>query len=267
MDTWKWIAVLVVILVAILLLQQSIAPATQATPTPDAAITAVNGKTPGSPCEAGETASVSCNGNTLVFLECENSVLAVKNRNCGESSCANVNDIFACIQDVSGLIDATPTSGPGASIEPLLKSGYCGDAICSTKESCDSCAFDCACGVGEFCDTRYGAICRPAEACGDGICTDKETADSSCCQDCGCLTGDICPIDAGKCIEPLYLSESDYEPALQGRFPSGFTIVSSADYSIGGDAFKEVLVEDSTGILWIVYINAQAEIELEVSTT
>lgn len=99
---------------------------------------------------------------------------------------------------------------------------YCGDSICESDESCETCESDCGkcapkCGDGkcestetcECCEKDCGA-CKPKPHCGDNICNNGETC-SSCPGDCGaCVfcgdgkcngaeTCSSCACDCGSC--------------------------------------------------------------------
>ena len=72
------------------------------------------------------------------------------------------------------------------------RQAVCGDSICSSGETCSSCAADCGacefcgdgiCTMGETCDS-CSVDCGACEFCGDGICNSSETCDS-CSEDCG----------------------------------------------------------------------------------
>ncbi|MFH0922879.1 MAG: hypothetical protein V1811_02355 [Candidatus Micrarchaeota archaeon] len=236
------------------------------TPKPEQTPQATPTSTPIS-CANGAEKSFSCEGNTLTFLKCENGAFAKKTRDCGNAKCMATVLGVACVEDLTpyaqgtggqGNQTATPSKTPGDKL-----GGFCGDGVCAVNETCASCVEDCACKQNEFCDTRYGAICRPIDACGDGICSTNEKQNANCCQDCGCTTGTICPIDNGKCVIPLKLNQTSINAALAGRFPSGFRIISTADTSIGGKVFKEILVIDSSNATLLVFVNASAKVEAE----
>jgi hypothetical protein len=95
--------------------------------------------------------------------------------------------------------------------DPYAEQPACGDGVCDSDESCDSCSTDCGeceesfCGDGacdvaagecEYCPEDCAPACGPA-ICGDGICDGDET-----CAD--------CPDDCGQC--PAVCGNGDCEP-------------------------------------------------------
>ncbi|MFH0922645.1 MAG: hypothetical protein V1811_01145 [Candidatus Micrarchaeota archaeon] len=263
---------LALVLIAALFLQQTFFKPTEVQASP----LALQEKTIGSACETGENANFNCNANTLSFLTCENGIMTAKTRDCAPAVCKPDSTGASCVQDITSMLGleskqpatATlkPTAQPTQQAQKWIEGGSCGDGICSTKENCGSCTSDCACKAKEFCDTRYGAICRPVDACGDAICSNNEKKNSNCCQDCGCATG-FCPTDKGVCVNPLSISADDITVALSKRFFEGFEKLYEGDYAEGGKTFKEIVLTDSIGIMHFVYLNSTGQVEFEVAST
>jgi len=272
-NTLAIICGLALVLIAALFLQQTVFK-----PSGEQAGPQVQEKTVGSSCDVGEKAGFNCqNAKTLYFLDCENGAMAKKTVECaGSAVCKTDSTGAACVQDITFLLAgggkpaATATPTPKPTTQPAQKwiyEGFCGDGICSTKENCASCVSDCTCAAKEFCDTRYGAICRPMDSCGDGLCSNNENKNKNCCQDCGCASGTFCPTDNGICIKPLVISTNDIRTALSALFPDGFNALYEGDYAAGGETFKEIVLTDSIGVMHFVYLNSSGQVAFEVAST
>jgi len=93
---------------------------------------------------------------------------------------------------------------------------YCGDGYCNTrKENCDSCASDCGCASGKYCDLKdeaYSCLNAPLIAkCGDGYCDASKGEDcESCHVDCGCDYGEDCGFSGGvySCLNTSLVNTS-----------------------------------------------------------
>jgi len=219
-------------------------------------------------CATGMAKEYSCEENAISFLSCENGKFVEKTRDCGSSAKCTVGFFgVACVENITPYAPSSEAQENQTGTLPKSPKdklgGFCGDGVCAVNESCASCVSDCTCAAKEFCDTRYGAICRPMDSCGDGLCSNNENKNKNCCQDCGCASGTICPVDEGTCVKPLNITQTSVNASLSKRFPSGFKIISSGDFSAGGKVFKEILVRDSSDVTWLVYVNSTAMVEVE----
>ncbi|HLC72887.1 MAG TPA: hypothetical protein VJH37_04880 [Candidatus Nanoarchaeia archaeon] len=86
------------------------------------------------------------------------------------------NGVLLTILEI--LLNEAGEAGSG-DLVTLSLSEYCGDNICSSVETCSSCALDCGCQNNYYCSNSNS--CEPIE-CGDDICSDGETcSEDSCC--------------------------------------------------------------------------------------
>lgn len=92
-------------------------------------------------------------------------------------------------------------SGCGGS--RLINPNICGDGQCTLMEDCNTCPQDCVCSNGEYCNEE--GICRK-DVCGDETCSENEKVNNICCEDCGCLTDNICNKVTQKCQEKIEVS-------------------------------------------------------------
>ena len=109
--------------------------------------------------------------------------------------------------------ESCTTCGPDESCE----SCSCGDGVCDTSETCESCPEDCGacvCGDGECTSGEDCEVCPddcgPCTTCGDGVCDPYAEDCSVCPSDCGSCCGDgfcdpgdedcsSCPGDCAPC--------------------------------------------------------------------
>lgn len=125
----------------------------------------------------------------------------------------------------------------------------CGDGDCAASENCESCADDCGCGDGEFCqqgecreqpntcgnqrcDSADGENCRSCasdcpcgpgkscsrdgcvDACGDGTCDGASEDCESCSADCPCGPARHCT--DGQCLSVAATGVNHTDPAAAG---------------------------------------------------
>ena len=80
----------------------------------------------------------------------------------------NVIDIF---------LNEAGEAGSGDTVTFSL-TNYCGDNVCNSNENCGTCASDCGCQEGYFCQNNY---CNQI-VCGDDICSNNEMCEQdNCC--------------------------------------------------------------------------------------
>jgi hypothetical protein len=90
---------------------------------------------------------------------------------------------------IIGILVIFYTQKTGMFISPILTpvvGSVCGNGVCESGESSDSCCKDCACQTGYTCIDN-----KCQNVCGDGICASGETS-ATCCQDCGCPSEQKC---------------------------------------------------------------------------
>ena len=149
----------------------------------------------------------------------------------------------------------------------LSQAPVCGDGVCYTTESHESCPTDCI---------YYDGVREKEGICGDYICATQEKQKGNCCIDCGCGVGKVCNFNKITCqtaLPPFSQSKINELIKLIAKNNSiylNYTLASVEDDVLGEKPVKVITLKCPNNVNYTCYhlaiINQNGEIVNELDT-